>query len=320
MSQELSNNDWRPSSDIAALQSRAAMYRQIREFFAERGVLEVETPLLCECAVTDPYIQAFSAEGKFLQTSAEYAMKRLLAAGSGSIYQLSKVFRLEEAGNMHNPEFTMLEWYRVGFNLEQLMQEMDDLLQTATNCPSAHKVTYLQLFMDMLGINPHTADIATLQKCALENDINLTPQALIGLTVTDWLQILMSHLIEPKLTGSSPWIVYDFPMAQAALAQVVQKEYMVAARFEVYAGGIELANGYYELQDATEQAKRFQSDNLKRSENGLRIMQPDTRLLAALESGLPECSGVALGIDRLLMWKLQAKSIANVLSFTILNA
>jgi lysyl-tRNA synthetase class 2 len=130
----------------------------------------------------------------------------------------------------------------------------------------------------------------------------------------------MSHIIEPKLIGSSPWIVYDFPLAQAALAQIIQKEHMVAARFEVYAGGIELANGYYELQDATEQAKRFNSDNLKRTTSGLRNMQPDARLLAALESGLPECSGVALGIDRLLMWKLQAKSISKVLSFTSLNA
>lgn len=320
MSQELNNNNWRPTCNVDALHARATMYKEVRDFFAARKVLEVDTPLLCACAVTDPYIQAFPSEGKYLQTSPEYAMKRLLAAGSGSIYQICKAFRLEEAGHLHNPEFTMLEWYRVGFDLNMLMQEMDQLLQVIMHAEPAHIITYHQLFNDMLGINPHTADIDTLQTCAAQHNINLTPAALAGLTATDWFHLLMSHVIEPRMIGPKPWIVYDFPVAQAALAKVIQKEYLVAARFEVYAQGVELANGYYELQDASEQAKRFTADNAARNQNNLHTMQPDVRLLAALEQGLPDCSGVAMGLDRVLMLRTQAKSIADVLAFTINNA
>ncbi len=319
MSQEL-NNNWQPTASVPALQSRATLNRQIREFFAARNVMEVETPLLCSRAVTDPYIQAFASDGKYLQTSPEYAMKRLLAAGSGSIYQICKAFRQEEAGNMHNPEFTMLEWYRTGFDHQQLMQEMDDLLQLLLDRPAAIKISYQQLFLDMVGINPHTADLDALQACAAQCGINLTAAALVGLTVTDWLQLIMSHVIEPKMVGPRPWIVYGFPVAQAALARIVQEDCPVAARFEVYIEGIECANGYYELQDADEQAKRFATDNAIRSKNGIHNMEPDERLLSALRVGLPECAGVTLGLDRVLMLKLQQKSIANVLAFTIHNA
>lgn len=320
MSQELNNNKWQPTADVAALQARAQLYKQIRTFFAARDVLEVETPLLCARAVTDPYIQAFCADGKYLQTSPEYAMKRLLAAGVGSMYQICKAFRQEEAGNMHNPEFTMLEWYRPGFDHQQLMQEMDDLLQLLLDRPAAHKISYEQLFKDMVGINPHTADMETLQKCAAECGINLTAAALAGLTATDYLQLIMSHAIEPKMVGPKPWIVWGFPVPQAALARIIPGECPVAARFEVYIEGIECANGYYELQDASEQAKRFATDNEIRVRNGIHTMVPDERLLAALESGLPECSGVTLGLDRVLMLKLQKKSISDVLTFTIANA
>ncbi len=320
MSQELNKQDWRPTCSIQALQARAKMYAEIRDFFAKRDVLEVETPLMCARGVTDPYIQAFGVNDKFLQTSPEYAMKRLLSAGVGSIYQICKAFRQEEAGSMHNPEFTMLEWYRVGFNLEQLMDEMDNLLQLIVDCKPAKIVSYTQVFQDMLGINPHRANIDMLQKCAIEHNINLTTQAMVNLTVTDWLQIIMSHVIEPKLTGAAPWIIYDFPAEQAALAKIVQKDDLVAARFEVYIDGIELANGYYELQDATEQERRFAADNEIRCNNNIKFMQADERLVAALASGFPECSGVALGLDRILMHKMQVKSIADVLSFTITNA
>lgn len=320
MSQELNNYKWQPTAQLPALQARAKLYQQIRDFFAARGVLEVETPLLCARAVTDPYIQAFCADGKYLQTSPEYAMKRLLAAGSGSIYQICKAFRQEEAGNMHNPEFTMLEWYRPGFDHQQLMQEMDDLLQVLLDCPEAHKISYQQLFEDMVGINPHTADIDTLQNCGAQCGINLTAAALVGLTTTDWLQLIMSHAIEPKLVGLKPWIVWGFPVPQAALAKIIPGEIPVAARFEVYIEGIECANGYYELQDPSEQAKRFATDNAIRVKNGIHTMEPDERLIAALTAGLPDCSGVTLGLDRVLMLKLQQKSIANVLTFTIENA
>lgn len=302
------------------MQARAEMYQKIRNFFAQRNVLEIETPLMCSRGVTDPYIQVFSVDNKFLQSSPEYAMKRLLAAGSGSIYQICKVFRREEAGSFHNPEFTMLEWYRVGFDHIQLMQETDELLQTAISCEPAKKISYYELFMRFLNINPHQISINELKNCAVNNNINLTEATANSLSITDWLQLLMSHLIEPQLTGAAPWIVYDFPAAQAALAKIIPGKFPVAARFEVYMQGIELANGYYELQDASEQEKRFTADNLLRQQQGLNYMQPDERLVAALQAGLPECAGNALGLDRLLMVKLQAKSIAEVVTFTSASA
>lgn len=320
MSQELNKNNWQPTARLNAMQARAECYKKIRKFFEDRKVLEVETPLMATCGVTDPYIQAFPVIDKFLQTSPEYAMKRMLAADCGSIYQICKAFRREEAGNFHNPEFTMIEWYKLGFNHEQLMQETDELLRLLLDCPPATRITYHDLFMHKLNINPHTADIATLQQCAKENGIELTAAASKDLTVTDWLQLLMSHVLEPQLTGPSAWFVYDFPAAQAALAKIIPGEFPVAARFEVYMEGIELGNGYYELQDPVEQTKRFVEDNKKRQEHGIHTMQPDERLVAALEAGFPDCAGIAMGIDRILMLKLKTKSIADVLTFTINNA
>lgn len=320
MTIDSNDNNWRPTAQLAALQARSEAYRTIREFFAARQVLEVETPVMAARGVTDPYIQAFGVDDKYLQTSAEYAMKRLLAAGYGSMYQISKVFRREEAGNFHNPEFTMLEWYRVGFDHLQLMDEMDALLQAVLNCEPAQRITYHDLFTKFLQINPHDVSIADLQSCAQQHGIDLTAAAAENLTVTDWLQLLMSHIIEPQLIGPMPWIVYNFPVAQAALAKIIPGESPVAARFEVYMQGIELANGYYELQNAVEQEKRFAADNALRREQKIHQMQPDERLVSALTVGLPECAGVALGIDRLLMLKLQVKNIAEVLTFTIENA
>lgn len=317
---QTNNNNWRPTATLLALQARAQLYGQIRSFFAQRGVLEVETPLLCARGVTDPYIQAFSSDNKYLQTSPEYAMKRLLAAGYGSIYQICKVFRYEEAGNYHNPEFTMLEWYRVGFDDLKLMDETDQLIQLLLDAAPAHKITYADLFLKFLDINPHTSNITLLQNCAQQNGITLSDAASRSLTVTDWLQLLMSHIIEPQLIGPAPWIVRDFPIAQAALSKVVNRGSLVASRFEVYMQGVELANGYYELQDAAEQSKRFIADNAVRSAQGSVQMLPDQRLVSALEVGLPDCAGIALGVDRLLMLKLRAKSIAEVLSFGTANA
>lgn len=313
--------DWQPTAQLPALQARALMLSQIRQFFAEREVLEVETPLMCARSITDPYIQPFLVHGKYLQTSPEYAMKRLLAAGSGSIYQVCKAFRQEEIGNMHNTEFTMLEWYRLGFDHKQLMDEVDALLQLLLdNKQPANKRSYADIFHEFIGINPHTADIAELQACAIEHNIKLSASVSAELNITDWLQLLMSHVIEPQLTGALPWIIYDFPAPQAALAKVIAGEYPVAARFEVYMQGIELANGYYELLESAEHVKRFAQDNIKREQLSLNIHQPDERLLAALDVGMPDCAGIALGLDRVLMLKLQKKSIADVLSFTANNA
>jgi lysyl-tRNA synthetase class 2 len=311
---------WRPTASLKAMRARAELCSKIRAFFAVRNVLEVETPLMCARGVTDPYIQVFAVEDKFLQSSPEYAMKRLLAAGYGSMFQICKVFRREESGHLHNSEFTMLEWYRVGFTHLDLIDETDALIQELLGCDPAKRISYHDLFMQFLNVNPHTDSIETLQSCAMQHGINLTAAAAKDLTVTDWLQLLMSHIIEPKLIGTTAWIVYDFPVAQAALAKVIPGECPVAARFEVYMQGIELANGYYELQNASEQEKRFITDNLVRRSQGLHEMQPDDRLVAALKEGLPDCAGIALGLDRLLMIKLQAQSIAEVLSFTTTNA
>lgn len=296
------------------------MYRQIREFFAARDVLEVDTPLMSACTVSDPYLKAFAVDNYFLQTSPEYAMKRLLADGCGSIYQLCKAFRCEEAGNFHNPEFTMLEWYRIGFDHMQLMAEVDQLMQLVIGCQPAKQISYQDLFMQHFGIDPHVADLDTLKRCAEGQRINMSPAAAHNLNVTDWLQILMSHVIEPKLTGPAPWFIYEFPAPQAALSKVIQKQHLVAARFEVYMDGIELANGYYELQDANEQHRRFLADNARRVEQGLPEVAADQRLLAALAQGIPDCAGVALGIDRLLMLQQQTKSIKDVLAFAIEDA
>lgn len=320
MTMESNVNNWRPTAKLPALQERAKFYRTIREFFAARDVLEVETPLMAARGVTDPYIQAFGVDDKYLQTSPEYAMKRLLSAGCGSIYQICKAFRREEAGNFHNPEFTMLEWYRLGFDHLQLMDEVDDLMQALLDCEPAQRISYHDLFTKFFDINPHDVSIDILKNCAEQHGINLTAETSKKLTVTDWLQLLMSHIIEPQLTGPVPWIVYDFPSAQAALAKIIPGKYPVAARFEIYMQGIELANGYYELQDAAEQEKRFAADNELRSEQNIHLMQPDERLVSALAVGFPECAGIALGLDRLLMLKLQAKSIAEVLTFTNENA
>jgi lysyl-tRNA synthetase class 2 len=312
---------WQPTAEIAALKARAVMYNKIRQFFTEREVLEVETPLMCARSITDPYIQPFMVDDKYLQTSPEYAMKRMLAAGVGSIYQICKAFRRDEAGNMHNPEFTMLEWYRVGFDHKQLMDEVDALLQLLLdNKQPAQRRSYLELFKQFVGINPHTADIDQLQACAAEHNINLSPVVMAELNTTDWLQLIMSHVIEPKLVGDVPWIIYDFPAPQAALAKVVQSEYPVAARFEVYMQGIELANGYYELLVAKEHVDRFTKDNQKRAQIGVNQHAVDERLIAALDAGMPDCAGIALGLDRVLMLKQKATSISEVLAFTINNA
>lgn len=321
MSVQCNLHEWRPTAELMALQARAAMYASVRQFFAAREVLEVETPILCARSITDPYIQPFVSDGKYLQTSPEYPMKRLLAAGFGSMYQICKVFRQEEIGNLHNCEFTMLEWYRVGFDHHMLMAEVDALLQLILeNKQPAHKKSYAEIFQQYVGINPHTADLDLLQTCAKQHNINLSTAIIAELNTTDWLHLLMSHVIEPQLNGSLPWIIYDFPVPQASLAKVIPGIQPVAARFEVYLQGIELANGYYELLEADIHIKRFEQDNLRRKELGLNVHQLDERLLAALDAGMPDCAGVALGLDRLLMAKLQKKSISDVLTFTTNNA
>jgi len=318
MSHALKNKTetWQPSASLENLKHRATILAKIRTFFAERGVLEIETPLLCRAPVTDPFLEALSlssqSETWYLQTSPEYAMKRLLCAGMGSIYQICKAFRAEEKGGLHNPEFTILEWYRLGFDHHDLMAEMDDFLQFVIGTIPAKKISYQILFEKYLNFNPHDILLEELKAYA-ENHLTLSENAMKHLDKDDYLNLLMTHVIEPQLAKeSAPVFIYDFPASQAALSKIKGN---IAERFEVYIQGIELANAYHELGDATEQARRFEADLAKRKKLDLLQVPIDRYLIPALKQGLPACAGVALGIDRLIMIALQAKSIPEVISF-----
>jgi elongation factor P--(R)-beta-lysine ligase len=297
-----------------ALTQRATLYRKIRHFFDERAVLEVETPLLCSHSVTDPYIDSFQCDDRYLQTSPEYAMKRLLAQGAGAIYQICKAFRREEAGSQHNPEFTMLEWYRVGFDHHQLMDEMSDFLQATIGSATAVKISYQDAFMQHLQINPHTASCDALASTASKAGLKISDTGLIKDSDT-WLQLLMSHSIEPHLGFDAPCFIYDYPATQASLSKIRQDTPPVAERFELYIKGVELANGFHELTDATEQKNRFEANRAQRKKEGLADIAIDPYFINALETGLPDCAGVALGLDRLLMIQSKATNIQELISF-----
>lgn len=317
-----SSPDWGPTASLTNLQLRSRILATIRLFFAERHVWEVETPLLACSTATDPHIGSLVVpmmHGKnitthYLQTSPEFAMKRLLAAGSGSIYQIAKAFRAEEQGRLHHTEFTLLEWYRTGFNHHQLMDEMDALLHRVLKTKPAKRLSYRQIFQQYLNIDPLLASIEELATCAHQ-------QGLKEIKNTDandidfWRHLLMSHFIEPNLGKDRPVFIIDFPASQAALAKIRYDDPPVAERFEVYFQGVELANGYHELSDAIEQKCRFLADNQRRQELNLPQIPPDEYLLAALTHGFPDCAGVALGVDRLVMLALKENAIEDVISF-----
>ena len=317
---------WQPTASVKNLLTRAKLLAEIRRFFTDRGLLEVETPVLSEFGVTDVHLATFSTEfispfGEqsktlWLSTSPEYHMKRLLAAGSGPIFQIGKVFRNEEAGNRHNPEFTMLEWSRPHFDMYRLINEVDDLLQQILECPPAESMSYQFAFQQYVGLDPLSADLSELVEKAEKHQ-------LIGAeneSRDTLLQFLFSTVVEPQIGQEAPVVVYHFPAGQAALAQISSEDLRVAERFEFYYKGLELANGFHELSDAREQLRRFQQDNLQREKMGLPVRAIDTRLLAALQAGIPNCSGVALGVDRLLMIAMGTESIREVISFAIDNA
>ncbi len=314
-------SDWRATASLELLRLRAQLLGVLREFFSARDVLEVETPILSHRTVTDVHLQSFSVTGKgneelFLQTSPEYAMKRLLAGGSGSIYQITKAFRLEEQSKQHNPEFTMLEWYRPGFDLDKLMDEVEDLIIMLLDCDGISRFTYQQLFEREFDFNPH--DIASDRlESITQAALSISAE---GLTDTDRLQLLMNHRIEPALPDRC--FVFDYPVAQAALSKIEENadNTRVAKRFELYCNGMEIANGYSELTNPEEQKARFEKDNQFRAELGLPHRQPDERLINALEQGMPECAGVALGIDRLVMLISKTSNISDVISFPLERA
>jgi lysyl-tRNA synthetase class 2 len=311
--------DWRTSASPEILKLRAWMLAEIRRFFAEREVLEVETPLLDTSSVTDVHIQSFEIgaetnslqQALFLQTSPEYAMKRMLSADSGAIYQICKAFRREERTQQHNPEFTLLEWYQPGYSMQALMDEVEALIQCLLKTEALPRFSYGQLFQTHLDLDPHGITLVEL-KSRSAGLLEITGD---NLDATDYLQLLLSQKIEPHLPPHC--FVYDYPSAQAALAVVENDSEgnAVAKRFELYCGGMELANGYYELTDAAEQRQRFERDQNRRRALGLPEIPVDEMLLAALDSGLPNCAGVALGLDRLLMVLAGKSDIGEVLSF-----
>ncbi len=315
---------WRPTASPAALELRARVLRTIREFFHARHVLEVETPILSAHGNTDVHIENLRAEfdgprhagarTRWLRTSPEYPLKRMLAAGIGDCYELGRVFRNGEAGRRHNPEFTMLEWYRVGWDHRRLMDEVAELLQQLLALVgrrvAVRQVTYAEWFAETLGIDPHRADEATLR--APLTDFMISPE---GLTRDDWLDLLITHGIEPTMRDDELLLVHDYPASQAALARVREGDPPVAERFEAFLGRVELANGYHELGDAREQRQRFERDLARRRDRGAIEPPIDEPLLAALDHGLPDCAGVALGVDRVMMCLLDTREIADVMAF-----
>ncbi len=312
--------DWQPTSTLDNLRLRAKVLKKIRTFFENLSVLEVETPLIGSSTATDPYIQSFETRldlsgtsvGRFLQTSPEFPMKRLLCAGSGSIYQICKAFRNGEISAKHNPEFTILEWYQVGYTHIELMKEVAEFLRWILDCPPAQWLTYKELFNIYFGINPHTCDIQQLQDISQKYHLSLANTE----TNKDvWLDLLLTHIIEPELGLNEPIFIYNYPASQAALAKIRKEEdYQVGERFEVYYKSIELANGYHELGDPEEQLQRFNQDNIVRKRQGLPIIPIDHYFLDAL-GNLPECAGVALGIDRLVCLAANTMNIQDVLTF-----
>ncbi|MCH7331804.1 EF-P lysine aminoacylase EpmA [Acinetobacter modestus] len=322
MSQDMKS--YQPTCSIEALKARAEMYQKIRQFFADRKVLEVETPVLSQAAVTDVHLASVQVQrhihGKlntqYLQTSPEFPMKRLLASGSGAIYQICKVFRDDEHGRKHNSEFTMLEWYRPGLDLKDLMHETADLLEVCL----AHRfgevrpyiLSYKHAFQDRLDINPLQASLKQLKETANRVGLNLD----LGNDRLGYIDLLFSHFVEPSLGFDAPVFLTDFPPEMASLAKVKTDEdgELVAARFEVYIEGLELANAYDELLDAKVLAERFDADNIERAQQGLPVIPTDQHLLAALPH-MPACSGIALGIDRLLMVAMNKMKIDQVITF-----
>ncbi|MCU4492189.1 EF-P lysine aminoacylase GenX [Acinetobacter guillouiae] len=316
--------DFKPTCDIQALKARAKLYRQIRQFFIERDVLEVETPILSQAGVTDVHLASVQAQrhvhGKkqthYLQTSPEFAMKRLLASGSGAVYQICKVFRDDEHGRKHNSEFTMLEWYRPQFSLKDLMLEVTDLLNVVLDerfgevRPTV--LSYKHAFIDRLDLNPLQATLQQLKDVAHRVGLNLD----LGDDRLAYIDLLFSHMVEPSLGFDTPVFLTDFPPELASLAKTKLDEdgELVAARFELYIEGLELANAYDELIDAEVLRSRFQADNTEREKLGLHVMPIDEYLLAALPN-MSDCAGIALGIDRLLMVVMNQMKLEKVITF-----
>jgi lysyl-tRNA synthetase class 2 len=336
-SPEQSRPGFLPGAPLEALKVRAEVLAAVRRFFAERGVLEVETPVLCAAGAVDQHLEPIAvdwhpagggAERLYLVTSPEHSMKRLLAAGSGPIYQVTRAFRDGERGRLHNPEFTILEWYRPGWDHLALLEEVEDLLVAVLRDRPAFKgrpldpfarITYREAFLDVIGIDPHRVAAADLSRIAGLEGVPPPP----GFRADDrdaWLNLLLVARVEGTLGVERPAFLLDYPASQAALARVRPGDPPVAERFELYLDGIELANGYHELLDPAEQERRFVEANAARRALGKPELPVDRRLLDALAKGVPACAGVAVGLDRVVMLAAGARSIDDVVAFPVERA
>ncbi len=321
-------SDWQPSASNATLRARSSIIKRIREFFYVRDILEVETPVLGTAGTVSVFVNSFvtqfqgyssNLQDLYLQTSPEMHMKRLLCNGIGPIFQLSKAFRNSEYGRKHNPEFTMLEWYIPGMNLQGLMQQTDDFLQEVLNAPKSLRISYRDLFLEHMGLCPHLSNVELLKEKVVGLNLMLEMDNISSKDTL--LEILFSHVIEPLLPSDTPVFVYDFTLEQAELAKqqecsIENQTVKVAKRFEVYYKGHELANGYWELVDAREQLARFNKNVRDRAKLGLPEVPYDKKLIEALASGMPECAGIAVGVDRIIMLALGLSSIDQAMAFS----
>lgn len=318
------SESWCPYADKRLITLRAETYTKIRQFMADRKILEVETPVLSHATVTEVQLESFRSEYSspqtssgnilYLQTSPEYAMKRLLASGTGAIYQISKVFRNEEQGKLHNPEFTLLEWYQPDYDHHQLMRELE-LFLNLFGMNHCEKASYAEIFLEHTGLNPHTCDTNALKSVAQQHGLSSTLEERSGL-----LDFIFSYKITPTLGNTSPLLIYDYPTCQYALAKLSDGMPKVAERFELFINGMEIANGFNELTDAEEQLARFEQELASRKKEKRSDLPIDHLFLDALKQGLPDCAGVAVGIDRLLMALTGVNDIREVLTFPIERA
>ncbi len=315
--------------------------KDVRSFFDQRQFMEVETPVLSHDTVIDRYIQPIGVPAKtilgndsivdqqaqlWLQTSPEFGMKRLLAAGAGAIYQISKSFRAGERGRLHNPEFTMLEWYRVGDDQDSGIDLLAEFVVDLLGKKKCQRLSYQEVFETHAGVEPHLSSAAQLQSACQGHGLNISSFSTEKNQKDFWLNLLLAHVIESKLGFDQPTIVFDWPASQSALAIVREEKNQdgeiveVAERFELYVDGVEIANGYHELLDSSELERRNSINNQMRIKDGSNLLPEESRLLAAMRHGLPACAGVALGIDRLVMLATGADSIEEVMAFPFENA
>lgn len=319
--------DFEPTANWQRLRLRAELLARTRAFFARHAFTEVETPLLSADTVVDRFLEPVGVDLQagsggprrmWLQTSPEFGMKRLMAAGGTAIYQITRAFRAGESGPLHNPEFTIVEWYRRGDSMQAGMELLSRLSESLLGLGSAERVSYAEAFRAHVGIDPLTAEVAQLADIARRRGLN--PSESFATADRDqWLNLLLAELVEPHLGKSRPTILYHYPASQAALAQVCGSP-AVAERFELYVRGVELANGYHELNDPNVLRERSRAANAQRAAEGHAVLPEESRLLAAMEYGLPDCTGVALGFDRVAMLAAGAENLAEVLAFPITRA